>query len=803
MLQDIRYAFRRLAREPGFVIIALLTLGLGIGANTTMFSFINALVFQRLPYPETERIVQVYATLPEFKSANLAPGNFADAKTLSTTFAAIAAYSRSSSNLAKPGQPADQASAYFVDDDFFSVLGLAPALGRAFSAADNQPGNNDVVVISHSFWSRRFNSDPTVLGRTLRQDGRTVTIVGVMPPEAENRLIWGPVDLWRPQGRSAEVDKVRNNGWLQCVARLKPGATAAQAQAELDAIAAHLATEYPDTNARLGYRVVSFEGQRRDGQTVLWVIMGLAISVLLIACANLANLQLVRAARRVGEHTIRIALGSTRWQLVRLLLTESLIVSLAGGALGVLLALWGSELLGRHLTIGGGENGLPLPIDGNVLGFSLLATLATGLTFGLAPAFLASRHDINANLKLGAFQQMGRAARHRLRDCLMVAQIALALTLLTSVVLFARGVQRLTKLDLGCNTEHIVMGTFVLPQERYSMAQSVAFYDRLLERTAALPGVDHATLSRHLPFFDGDMTYLAVEGQEFAPGGTPRSALHNAVSTDFFATMGMRLLQGRTFSDADRAGAPDVVIVNETMAAQLWPGESPIGKRIGGGDPANPSWWEVVGVVNDTHFALSVTPPPSAFQFYRPIAQTGGNWITLALRTQRDEPSLGHALREAVRQIDPDIAVHNLNTVNAVIARDASNYSTTNSMLFAFAILGLLLAAVGIYSVTANLVVQRTREIGVRVALGAQMRDVIALVLKKGVLLVALGTGLGLTGIFGTQRLLAAFLPVSLGSDMPLLCVSVAVLVGSALLACWIPARRATRVDPMIALRNE
>lgn len=803
MLQDLRYALRRLAREPGFVLVALLTLALGIGANTTMFSFINALMFRRLPYPEPERIVQVYATLPEFASANLAPGNFADARAQNTVFAAMAAYSRSSCNLAEPGQPADQAGACFVDAGFFSILGLRPALGRGFTPTDDQPGHNDVIVLSHSFWIRRFGRDPAVLGRTLRQDGRNVTIVGVMPPAAEDNLLWGQIDLWRPQGRSAEVEQIRNNGWLQCLARLKPGVSIAQAQAELNALAARLAKAYPDTNERLGFRVASFEGQRRDDQTALWVIMGLAFAVLLIACANLTNLQLVRAARRGSEHTLRLALGATRWRILRLLLTESLLVSLAGGALGVLLALWGSEFFSRHLTLGGGETGLPLPIDAQVLGFSLLATVTTGLAFGLAPALMVWRHDINAHLKLGAFHQTGPAARHRLRDGLIVAQLALALVLLASVAFFARGVQRLTQLDLGGNPDRLLMGMCVLPQERYPQAQAVAFQDRLLERAAALPGVSHAAIARHLPFFDGSMTYLAVEGQASAPGGVPRSVLHNSVTPDFVATFGMRLLQGRTFTAADRAGAPDVVIVNETMARQLWPGENPLGRRVGSGDPAHPDWWEVVGVVNDTHFALSIAPPPSTFQCYRPIAQTGGNWITLALRTAADDPALGHALREVVREIDPDIAVHHLNTVSAVIARDASNYSTTNTLLAAFALLGLLLAAMGLYGVTANLVVQRTREIGVRIALGAQVRDVLTLVLRTGVRLVALGTALGLVGVYVAQRLLAAFLPVSLAADGPLLAGTIVLLAGTTLLAAWLPARRAARTDPLIALRAE
>jgi predicted permease len=803
MLSDLRFALRQLVKTPVFTVVALVTLALGIGVNTTTFSLMNLLMFQRTPYEDTGRIVRVYATLPEFNSANLAPANFVDAKTQSTTFSSMAAFNASSCNLAEPGQPADQALSYFVEAEFFSILGLKPILGRTFTAEDDTPEHRDVILLSHGFWSRRFSSDPSVIGRTLRQDGKNVTIIGVMPPEAAQFLLWGPVDLWRPSGMSEGTKSVRDNAWLQCIARLKPGATIKQAQAELDTIAARLAQDHPKTNARLGFRVVSFEGQRREGQTVMWMILGLALSVLLIACANLANLQLSRTAQRVREYAIRLALGASRMRLVRQLLTESLLLSFAGGSLGVILALWGNELLGSRLIVGLDTQGLSLPIDGNVLLFSLAIATLTGVAFGLAPALIASRADINFALKQGSNNAAGAPNRHIFRDGLIVAEIALSLVLLTSVVFFVRGFQRINTIELGCNANNLLTGSVVLPMDRYKTPESCAFYDRLLERLAALPGVEHASISQSHPFLGGAIQYFAVEGRPVAPGATPLSVQFFAATPDFFATMGMRLLNGRNFSTADHAGSPATVIINESMARQLWPGENPLGKRIGGTDPAKPDWWEIIGVVNDTRSAVSFGGPNTPFQIYRPLAQTGGNWVAVAIRSSVNAETLGRSLREAVRQVDPDIAVYGLTTVRNLIDRNNGNFRVVNGTLATFALLGLLLSVIGIYGVTANLVVQRTREIGVRMALGAQLSDVLLLVLRKGVVLVVIGTAVGLAGTWGFQRLLASIVPSSLADDTLLIAAMVGLLATAAILASYLPARRATKVNPIEALRAE
>jgi len=601
---------------------------------------------------------------------------------------------------------------------------------------------------------------------------------------------------------SSETLLIRDNSWLQSIARLKPGTTIAQAQAELNTIATRLAKDYPKTNAHLGYRVVSFEGQRREGQTVLWMIMGLALSVLMIACANLANLQLSRTAQRVREHAIRLALGASRLRLVRQLLTESLLLSLTGGTLGVILALWGNELLGSRLNISLDGTGLPLPIDGNVLTFSLVIATLTGVAFGLAPALIASRSNINSSLKQGTVNTAG-TSRHFLRDGLIVAEIALSLVLLTSVVFFVRGFQRLNNIDLGCNPQNVLTGALVLPMEHYKTPESCAFYDRLLGRLTALPGVEHASISQSLPFYGGAVQNFAIDGRPIAPGAPQLSVQFFAATPDFFATMGMRLLNGRSFSAADRTGSPAVVIINESMARQLWPGENPLGKRIGGTDPAKPDWWEIVGVVNDTKAAASFGGPNIPFQLYRPLAQTGGNWVTVAIRSSVNVETLGRALREAVRQVDPDEAVYQLTTINNFIDRNVGNLRVVSGTLATFAVLGLFLSVIGIYGVTASLVVQRTREIGVRMALGAQLRDVLMLVLRKGIVLVVIGTVAGLAATWGFQRLLASLLPSSLADDTLLIASMVALLAAAALLACYLPARRATRINPIEALRAE
>jgi predicted permease len=803
MLADLRYAFRQLARSPAFTAIALITLALGIGVNATTFSLMNVLMFRQLPYENADRIVRIYATTPEFTSGNLAPANYTDAKTQNTVFSSMAAFNGSSCNLAEPGQPADQANSSFVDAEFFGILGLKPILGRAFTKEDDTQEHRDVIVLSYGFWSRRFGRDPGVLGRTLRQDGKTVTIIGVMPPEANDPLLWGPIDLWRPNGMNEGTKSIRDNSWLESIALLRPGISIAQAQAELNTIAARLAQEYSKTNACLGYRVASFGGQRREGQTVLWMIMGLAQSVLLIACANLANLQLSRTAQRVREYAVRLALGASRLRLVRQLLTESLLLSFVGGLLGVLLALWGNELLGSRLIFGHDGTGLPLPIGRNVLLFSLAIATLTGVAFGLVPALKASRADINSSLKQGTINTAGASNHSFLRDGLVIVEIALSLVLLTSVVFFVRGFQRLNNLDLGCNPENLLTGSIVLPMDRYKAPECCVFYDRLLERLTALPGVEHASISQGLPFSGGDVRSIMIEGRPLAPGATPLAAQYFAGTPDFFPTMGMRVLSGRDFTAADRMSAPAVVIINENMARQLWPGENPVGKRISSADLTQPDLWEIVGVVNDTRPAASFSGPGTAFQFYRPLAQTAGNWVTVAIRNSVNPETLGRSFREAVRQIDPDEAVYQLTTVRNFIERNVGNFRVASGTLATFAVLGLLLSAIGIYGVTASLVVQRTREIGVRMALGAQLRDILILVLRKGIVLVAIGTVAGLAATWGFQRLLASLLPSSLADDTLLVTSMVVLLATSALLACYLPARRATQVDPVEALRTE
>jgi predicted permease len=804
MSNDFKLALRQLAGEPGFLAVALLTLALGIGINTTIFSVMNALMLQPLPYPDAGRLVRIYTTLPEFQSADFAPANYLDIRAQSTRFSALAVSNSSSCNVAEPGQVAEQAIISFVSADFFPLMGIPPAIGRYITVDDDRPGHDEVVVISHRFWMRHFGGDPSVLGRVLREDGTRVTVIGVMPPQFDQPLLWGPIDLWRPQAFSIETGRVRDGAWLQVIGRLKPGATVPQAQAEITTIAGRLARDFPKTNAHTGFRAVSFEAERRENQSANWMIMALALSVLLIACANLANLQLVRTTRRVREHAIRLALGATRWQLVRQLLVESLIVAFAGGALGLLTAIWGNDFLGSHIMIGIDSERLAIPLDRHVLAFAFVASTLAGVAFGLIPAFLAAQADVNATLKQGTLNATGDRSRHRVRDALIVAEIALALIVLVGSVFFIRGFQRATHRELGWNPDNLLTGNLVLPMGHYNADQCRAFYHHLEERLAALPGVNHVALTQNLPVFGLPFNPITIEGQPPVTDGHYQLAASTAVSPDYFATLGMRLIRGRTFTAADTEKSPAVVIINAAMAHQLWPNANPLGRRIGGTDAAHPGWQEIVGVVNDTESAVAIgAQTPSAFQVYRPLAQIPNNWISFAVRSPADVTDLGRAAREAVRQIDPDEAIYHLSTARQDLELISRNYAVIDATLATFAGLGLLLSAVGIYGVIANLVIQRTREIGIRIALGAQRRDVFRLVIRKGLILIALGSAIGLAGAWAFGRVLGRVIPTSFIQDGDLIGGMVILLAAVALLACWLPARRATKVDPLIALRAE
>jgi predicted permease len=805
-LNALRHALRSLAKSRGFTTVALLTLALGIGVNTSMFTVVNTLLLQPLPFAAPDRLVRVYRTGPQSDRWPHAVANFLDLKTQSHAFAGMAAYVNSSTSYTAPGQPAERLRSMSVSADFFSVLGLPPALGRTFTAAEVVPHAPLVVVLSHEFWQSRFAADPAIVGHTLRLDGTTATVVGVMPAGFAPPMLWGSIDLWRPLAFTAEQERNYRNSFLSVIARLAPDTSLAQAQTELAGIAARLAADHPDTNANTSVHLVSLAHTAGDRASVYasWFVLGLAGFVLLIACANLAGLQISRTAGRSRDHAIRLALGASPWRVMRDLLGESLLLGLAGGALGLLLAAWCNAFLGRQLVLDSGA-GIELSVDFRVFGFALAISTFAVFASGLLPAWIASRADVSDALKIGSRSVAGRA-QHRLRHALIVGEVALALTLLAGAGMFIRGLQRLNQSDPGWRADNLLTGAVNLPTDKYrDVASQRAFFQKLDDALASSPFIEHAAISSAIPtrYYGTSTHYSAIEGRPpFQPGSEPLAKLV-FVSRGFFETLGLHLLQGRLFDARDQPDHPHVVVINESMARALFPHENPLGHRISHTDPTGPTWFEIVGVVSDVAAPGELTPADTLFQTYRPLTQEAYPFATITLRGRVPAEQLAGELRRIVASIDPDQPVAPIVTARGEIARSLANVAVIARLLAGFALLGLVLAAIGLYGVLAHFVLQRTREIGVRLALGAQLRDILQLVLGRGLRLSLLGVVLGLGGALAVTRVLGSLLP-ALGQPQPLtLAAVVLTLLAVATFACWLPARRATRVDPIEALRAE
>ena len=805
MLTDLRYAFRSLAKSPGFTTTALLTLALGIGVNTSMFTMLNTLLFQPLHFSHPEQLVRVFRTAPQSQTWPHAVANYLDLKSQSRAFSNLAAYTAVNCNFAAPGQPAERLRGMEATGEFFPLLGVGAELGRTFTPDETLPGGPPVVVLSHDCWKGRFGADPTIIGRQIRIDGGPVTVVGVMPASFVPRLMWGSIQLWRPMIFSPQQAQNRENNYLSILGRLAPGMTLAQAQAESATIAKRLEQQYPLNNTGSGLRLADYTDNPNNADWRLaWFVMALAGFVLLIGCANLANLQFARTAGRAHEHAIRIALGAPHWRIMRELLVESLLLALVGGAIGLLVALWCNDLLGRQIVVGPGR-GLALPLDPRVFGFSLAVSLTCGLALGLWPALAAARADINSVLK-----QQGRGAtsgrsHHRMRQALIVAEVALALMLLTGAGVFVRGLQHFGSRDPGWRPDGLLTGLISLPDSKYpDRASRSAFFDKLEQTLAVYPQIQHIAIASSLPTSGySSSTNFIAEGMPLPRHGDEPLGNIIFISPGFFDTLGLPVLQGRAFTPDDREGKPGVVVINEALAHALWPGQNPVGRRIGDYDPNDHNWLEIVGVVGDARSPGELVPPDTLFQIYRPIAQETFGFASLAVRGRGAPEILAGELRRAVSAIDPDQPVHGIITVRGEIELNLANYHLQGFMLGGFALLGLALAAIGIYGVLAGFVTQRTKEIGVRMALGAQVGDVLRLVLGRGLWLTGIGTALGLLGGFGLVRLLAHILPELGAPDTLIIAGVVVILLGIALFACWLPARRASRLNPIEALRTE
>jgi predicted permease len=801
--QDLRYSLRMLLKHKGFTVVAALTLALGIGVNTAMFSVLNTFLFGSLPYPQSEQLIRVWRTSPHSQRWPHSAANFFDQHDQNTVFDKMAAYNFTSRNLTEQGQTAERLVGLAATADFFPMLGVAPAHGRVFKPEEFEPGTDNVIVLSDRFWTRRFASDPNVVGRKIQLDGKTVEVVGVMPPGFEHPLLWGPVDIWQPLTFAPDRKTNRGNNFLSSVGRLKPGVSIKQAEQSMVTLADNIGKQN-SSNVGESVRLEPLQRSTSDsiGRTVMLFTFGLSAFVLLIACANLANLQLARITARSRELAVRAALGAGRWRLLRHSLTESILVAVIGGAVSLVIALAAVRFISARLF--SDLPGARVQLDYKVFGFALLCSLLTGVLFGTVPAWLASRADVNLALRENARGSTAGRSQNRLRYTLIIGEVAFAMVLLAAAGLFLRGLQRFINSDPGWRVDGLLLAQMSLRGEKYKDdKQRVVFLAELENRLRALPGVQHAAIGGSQPVFGfNSSSSFLVEGQPEPPPDKYPEMFYEPVSSDYFATLGARLQQGRTFNTADTRDHPNVVIINETTARTFWPNENPIGKRVSSTGQKR-DYYEIVGIVNDLAFPGSLGEPYTRYEAFVPVAQSSPSYLNIMLRTSGNPEGINNSLRNAIAALDPDLPVFRIRTARAAVDQGLGSISLLGSLLGAFATVGLILAAIGIYGVVSYTVVQRTGELGIRMALGAQTRDVLWLVLGKGALLILIGALFGMAGAYGVSRLLVAFIPSLPTRDPMIVALTGLGLAIVALAACYIPARRATRVDPLVALRSE
>ena len=804
MITDLRLALRNLAKAPGFAVTALLTLALGIAMSTSSFSLANTILLRTVPYPHGDRLVQIFRTTPQTLNAPQAPANALDVRTESTSFAGLAFFFGDAASLAEPGQPAQQVFGLSASPALLAVIGIQPSLGRNFTPDEEQPGKSKVVILAHRTWVRRFGSDTGVINRTLRLDGDNYTIVGVLPARFDAPLVWGPVEFVRPLTIEKHFLTLRDNAWFRTVARLKDGVSLPQAQSELSTIAVRLAKAYPRELGTDGLRVVDLGTASIDdvSRGILWLMVALSGMVLLIACANLASLQLARAFGRTREFAVRSALGAGRFQLMTPLLVESVVLALGGGALGVLLAAWSNDLLGRHLIIGN-EPGLLIPLDGHVLTYAFIASLVSGVAFGLAPAWLASRTPASESLKEGARGSTAGRSHQRLKSTLIIGELAAALVLIGVATSFTLSVKKFLRRDVGWIPDGLFAGYISLPWNRYNDDAKVRAFSRaLLQRLEGLPGVDQAALSDSLPVYAYNVRRnLVAEGQAPVARGREPLAQNAFVSPAFFAALRLPLQQGRLFAASLRAEDPPEVVVNAALARRMWPAGNPIGRRLRFVD--NDQWLEVIGVVGDARMSANLAEPDTRLQAYRPLVQDPQHNLAIILRTSLAPEALAPAVRQAVAALDADMPVAQPDSLRASIKRNLANLNLVTANLATFACMGLLISAIGLYGVISQLTAQRTRDIGVRMALGAQYGDILGMILRQGATLLVVSLVAGLPAYFAASIVLGRMMTELPPPGWWLLGLNLLTLTAVAFLACWLPARRAARLSPVVALRAE
>jgi predicted permease len=819
MLNDIRYGLRQLIKHPAFTIIAVLTLALGIGANTAIFSVVNAVLLKPLPFPAPDQLLAVGMTDTRQKGDmnlnSLSYPDFFDFRDQNRTLASSAVY-RDRSFALTSEEGATSLHGVKVSAEFFDVLGIKPKIGRDFTRDDEQGGGGAggfKVIISDDFWKKHFGADPNVLGKTVMLDRRPHTVIGVMPAGFQFPIQNDTIDFYvtiaedaaNPDGSKPQTQN-RGSHSLQAVARLKPGATIAQAQSDLASIASALEKQYPDTNSHFGVASKPLrEDMIGDVRTPLYILFGAVVCVLLIANANVANLLLARASARGKEIALRAAMGASRARIIRQLLTESVLLAALGGGLGLLLAQWGTEALIKTVP----EN-IPristIQLDASVLGFTLLVSLATGVIFGLVPAWQASHVDLNSSLKSGTRTGGGGEGKGRVRSALIMAEVALALVLLISAGLLIQSFARLGRVQPGLRTDRLLTASVSLPEVAYPKNENIiAFFDQLLPKIRALPGVESASTIVPLPLSGSNMTTSFDIEERPLPEGQRAAAPVRIIATDYFKTMGIPVRQGRVFDERDRFESTPVVIVNERFANKYFPGQNVIGKRIQPGfsaDDTGDKIREIVGVVgNVKHLSLKLDDSP---EMYLPQTQIPFNIMSIVVRTNVSNPTaLTNSLRKELAAMDATIPLTGVRVFDDYISRSLARPRFNTLLLSIFAGTALVLTAIGIYGVLAYSVAQRTSEIGIRIALGAGKSSIFRLIVGQAMTLVGISLVLGVAGAFAATRLLNSLL-FGVGASDPGTFIGIVILVSVvAFVAAWVPARRATRVDPIVALRAE
>lgn len=819
LIQDLRYGARMLRKNPGFTFIAVITLALGIGANTAIFSVVNAVLLRPLPYEQPDRLVYLTERHPKYDAMSISYPDFTDWRAQNHVFENIGVVNYRDYNLSGRGEPerlrTGQASA-----DLFSALGVQAKMGRLFTNEEDKVGAPAVVVLSHELWQRRFGGDPQILDQTLTLNDRPYTVIGVMPGDFSFSR---RTELWVPVGQLSDQPSLKprdNHPGLRGVARLKAGVTLEQARAELNAIAAQLEQQYPDSNKNVGVRIIPLlENYVSDVRRALWILLGAVGLVLLIACANVANLMLARAVSRQREMAVRVALGASRWRVMRQLLTESLVLAVAGGGLGLLIAQWGVELI-----LAFSADSIPrtseIGLDNRVLVFTIAVSMLTGIIFGLAPALQASRTDVQEALKETSRGVTG--GRHRLRQVLVVAEVSLTLVLLIGAGLLIRSFYRLQQVNAGFVEEHALSFRVQLPVQKYPGEQQwLNFYQQAMEKLRALPGVNEVSLTSRVPMDENDwQSGFRVVGEPLPPPGQGPSMEVSIVSPDYFRSMGIPLLRGRDFTEQDNRSSVNEekvrnldlgerlrvglksVIVDEEFARRHWPNEDPVGKQILWGAGQNDPPVTVIGVVGRVKL-YSPNEPAGFPQGYFPFLEMPDNGMSFVIKTTLEPERIIAAARQQVQAVDPDQPIYDIKSLTARRAESIAPQRFNLLLLAVFAAVAFTLAVVGIYGVMSYAVTQRTHEIGLRMALGAQTRDVLKLVVGQGMALIGIGVGLGLVGAFAVSRLLESLLFGVSATDFATFGATAVLLAGVALAACFVPACRAAKVDPMVALRYE